>query len=128
MITANVAGILGGDRKGCGDSSSLSSDELQEMENQLKFEEAESSSKKAVTNQMICQQDGDDPRTAEERQQAHENKVNQLRTLIEEHRRKKCWKDYKSYAVFLCMGSVIIAAIVLIIMAAMGIIFTDRDR
>ena len=127
MITANVAGILGGDRKGCGDSNStLSSDELQEMENQLN--EAENSSKKAaVTTDEICHQD-DDLRTVEERQQAHENKVNQLRRLIEEHRRKKCWKDYKSYAVFLCMGSVIIAAIVLIILAAMGIISTGRDR
>ena len=121
MITANVAGILGGDRKGCADSNSLSSDELQEMENQLN---AEAKCSKAADVTEISQ---DDPRTVEERQ-AHENKVNQLRILIEEHRRKKCWKDYKSYAVLLCMGSVIIAAIVLIILAAMGIISTDSDR
>ena len=66
-------------------------------------------------------------RTAQERQ-ADNDKVNQLKKLIGDHRRKKFWNDYKTLAYLSCVAGVIVGAIVVIILAAMGIISMDSDQ
>ena len=64
---------------------------------------------------------GCDTRTDEERK-ADEDKVNQLRKMISERRRKRFFRDYKNIAYLVCVASVILAAIVLIVLAATGVI------
>ena len=58
----------------------------------------------------------------EEERLAMEEEAKRLRQLIIEYRRKKFCKDYKTWAYLLCVAAVVIGAIVLIILAGMGII------
>ena len=118
MITANVAGSSGSsalrdrcaDRRKSSSPNSLSSSDLHEMEAELN----EHANKKH-------DDDGCDTRTDEERK-ADEEKVNQLRKMISERRRKRFCRDYKNIAYLACVASVILAAIVLIVLAATGVI------
>ena len=43
-----------------------------------------------------------------------------MQSLLDEYRRKRCVKDYKSWAYMGCVGLVVVAALVLIILAASG--------
>ena len=51
-----------------------------------------------------------------------EEEIKRIRQLIIEHRRKKFAKDYKTWAYLFFCSAVVIAAIVLIVLAGMGII------
>ena len=51
-----------------------------------------------------------------------QEEAKRLRQLIIEHRRKKCCKDYKTWAYMICVASILIGTIVLIILAGMGIV------
>ena len=53
---------------------------------------------------------------------AMQEEAKRLRQLIIEHRRKKCCKDYKTWAYMICVASILIGTIVLIILAGMGIV------
>ena len=53
---------------------------------------------------------------------AMQEEAKRLRQLISEHRRKKCCKDYKTWAYMICVASILIGTIVLIILAGMGIV------
>ena len=58
--------------------------------------------------------------TEEEKQM--EEEIRRIRQLIIEHRRKKFARDYKTWAYLIFCSGVVIAAIVLIVLAGMGII------
>ena len=46
-------------------------------------------------------------------------------SLLNEYRRNRCKGDYKSWAYMTCVGLVVVAAIVLVIMAASGYLNID---
>ena len=58
----------------------------------------------------------------EEQKQEMEEEIRRIRQLIIEHRRKKFAKDYKTWAYLFFCSAVVIATIVLIVLAGMGII------
>jgi len=58
----------------------------------------------------------------EDQMLAMQEEAKRLRQLISEHRRKKCCKDYKTWAYMICVASILIGTIVLIILAGMGIV------
>ena len=64
---------------------------------------------------------GHDP-INEEQMLALEEEAKRIRQLIIEHRRKKFCKDYKTWAYLFCVAAIVIGAIILIILAGMGII------
>ena len=53
---------------------------------------------------------------------AMQEEAKRIRQLIIEHRRRKCCKDYKTWAYMICVASILIGTIVLIILAGMGIV------
>lgn len=50
-----------------------------------------------------------------------------MQSLLNEYRRKRCQGDYKSWAYMTCVGLVVLAAIVLVILAAMGHLNLDSS-
>ena len=53
---------------------------------------------------------------------AMQEEAKRIRQLIIEHRRKKCCKDYKTWAYMICVASILIGTVVLIILAGMGLV------
>jgi hypothetical protein len=47
---------------------------------------------------------------------------------LREYRLKRCLGDYKTWGYMVCIGVVVVGGIVLIILAAMGVISTNSDR
>ena len=121
MITANIAGSASGhvrhsDRQNRSDSDcSYSSTDLEDIERKIECKETADF------------QNGGTEYTEEERL-ALEEEARRIRQLIIEHRRKKFCKDYKTWGYLLCVASVVIGAIVLIVLAGMGLINTTARR
>lgn len=57
--------------------------------------------------------------------EAAKTEAKRLRNMIREYRRRKCMRDYQACAYLTCVGLVLLIAIVLIILAASGIISPD---
>ena len=80
-----------------------------------------------VQQQQCYEQNGVDGsggqnQITDEQKQEMEEEIKRIRQLIIEHRRKKFAKDYKTWAYLFFCSAVVIAAIVLIVLAGMGII------
>ena len=63
---------------------------------------------------------------SDQERQELEAESKRLRQLIQEHRRKKFLKDYKTWGYLCCVITVVILAIVLIILVGAGVISTDN--
>lgn len=120
MITANVAGSSGHVRRDRrdSDSSSISSADLEEIERKCNDSRRQHNGQGGANSA--------DEYTDEQRQ-ALEDEAKRLRQLISEHRRKKFFKDYKTWGYLLCVATVVIGAIVLIILLGTGVISTDTS-
>ena len=109
MITANIAGASGvrglDNRRDRGSDSecSYSSADIEEIERNYT-------------------QNGGAQTMSEDERLALEEEAKRIRQLIIEHRRKKFCKDYKTWAYLFCVAAVVIGAIVLIVLAGMGLI------
>jgi len=123
MITANIAGSAGGGshvRSGGDrhrDSDSCNSEDLREIEAELQQH----------TKHHRPQNGGPDTRTSQQRE-ADDAEAQRIRQRIIEHRRKRFCKDYKTIAYLSCVGFVLIGAIVLVILFAMGIFSIDNNE
>ena len=110
MITANIAGSSGSHLRSANrdrDEDNTDSDynaDLEEIE-RCKYVNGEISD--------------------QERQEL-EAESKRLKQLILEHRRKKFFKDYKTWGYLCCVITMVILAIVLIILVGAGVISTDE--
>ena len=48
-----------------------------------------------------------------------------MQSILDEYRRKRCVRDYKAWAYMGCVGCVVLAAIILVILAASGLLNTE---
>ena len=51
-----------------------------------------------------------------------------LQAMVREYRIKRCLRDYQTWGYLTCVALVVISAIVLIILAASGVLSADTDR
>lgn len=111
MITANLAGTAGShlrtDRSHR-DSNSHSRHNLHEL---LECE--------AAVEAGLLNHEAGDTRTAEGRQAAEQQRLQQL---IDQYKRRKFLRDYKTWLYLGCVGIVVVGAIVIVILAATGVI------
>ena len=120
MFTANLAGSAGGshlrpdrDHGGHRDSNTHSRMNLHEIDQLGSDEEA------IKRLQAAHNKDGNNERL--------EVDPERMQSLLNEYRRKRCQGDYKSWAYMGCVGLVVLAAIVLVILAASGYLNVDSN-
>jgi hypothetical protein len=118
MITANVAGSAGSHIRPSDRHRDLDRyNSCHDLQNDLDKLEAGLHSKYTANGV-------EDPRTEKEILAQIEAETRRIRQLISEHRRKKFFQDYKTWAYLVCIAAVVIGAIVLFILLAMGVIAT----
>ena len=109
MITANLAGTSGG---------------------HLRPDRARDS---ASHSRLNLNDVGLDPETGEKylngeaMDEANTGTAKRVQNMVQPKRIKKCLNDYKSWGYMACVGIVIVTAIVLIILAASGLLNTDGN-
>ena len=120
MITANLAGTthLRTDRHR-DSSNSHSRLNLNDLDSEIAAAEANLS--KHITTQQHQIQNGSDSCFPD-------TEAQKLQGMIDEYRRKRCLRDYKSWGYLACVGFVIIGTIVLIVLLATGIISLDTEN
>jgi hypothetical protein len=121
MITANVAGSSGSHLRtdrGARESRSHSRQNLNDiLESEVAAAEA-SLSKYKNGNRDMSDVRWTDIEAAE---------AKRLQELVDSYHRRRCLSDYKSWGPLVCVASVIIFAIVLVILAASGVLSTDEQ-
>ncbi len=115
MITANLAGSTGSHLRTDRGHSHSRQDLNEILENEAGLH--------------ACQyvNGADDPRTEEEKRADAEANAKRLQQIVDEYKRRKCLKDYKTWGYLACVGVVVVAAIILIVLAASGFLNLDPD-
>ena len=119
MFTANIAGSSGSHLRTDHphrDSNSHSRHNLHEIDRASMTEE-----EKRILNANSHQRGGEGGDAVD----GEPIDPERLQELINEHRRRRFMRDYKTWGYLACVAVVVIAAIVLIILAASGVISTD---